>query len=136
VNGHSLSPPNVRETRFECILRDRPQSSVQRCNQVEAQPKPFAPVAVALRQNAKDFHAADYVFHHELLPGKLTVLLLLLFTERVPFAPFVGCLAIGMEFGNPQIATVCEALGLRQQRRSALAKQLEIMLLAVAERRR
>jgi hypothetical protein len=76
------------------------------------------------------------VFHHELLPGKLTVLLLLLFTEQVQFAPFVGCLAIGMEFGNPQIATVCEALGLRQQRRSALAKQLEIMLLAVAERRR
>ena len=104
-------------------------------NQVKAQPKPLAPVAVALRQNPKDFQAADDVFYHETLLRQLPVGLLFLVGERVQLAFLVRRLAVGMMPHQAQIAAVRQAAGPAKQSRPALDQQLEVVPLARAEGR-
>ena len=71
---------------------------------------------------------------HKPLIRKLPIAHFLFFGQRVQLAFLVRQTAVCMVLFQPQVAAVCQALGLRSWREMAFNKQLEVVQLARAER--
>ena len=106
---------------------------VERGDQVEAQAKTRAAVAVTLGQDAKGLQAADDVFDDEPLPRELTISRLLLLRERMMLALLLRQAAVRVAVRQTQVAAVREALRLGRKRQTAFLEQREVLLLAFAE---
>ena len=74
------------------------------------------------------------MLNHEPLARKLSVTRFLLLSQRVQLAFLARQTAVSVVLFQPQVAAVCQALGLRSWRETAFNKQLEVVQLARAER--
>ena len=74
--------------------------------QVEAQTKASAPVAVTLAQDAKHLESRQSVFDHHAFAGQLLIGRLLLCCERMMLALFVRRLAIDMPVVETSVASI------------------------------
>ena len=75
------------------------------------------------------------MLNHEPLARKLSVTRFLLLSQRVQLAFLARQTAVSVVLFQPQVAAVCQALGLRPHRQATLDEQLEVVYFARAKRR-
>lgn len=69
---------------------------IQSGNQVEPQPKSAAAIAIAFRDDAKDFQMTNHVLHQHPLPRQLPVGAQLLLAQRFAFRLLERCLRVSV----------------------------------------
>ncbi len=99
----------------------------QRSQQVEAQSKAFAPVAITLAQDAKHLEPRQDTFHDHALARQLLIGHLLFRCERVMLAFLVRRLAVAVPAAQATIAGIGQTAALGAQPQATLLEQRKIM---------
>ena len=96
-------------------------------DQIESQAESPAAIPIAVRNNPEAFQRADHMLVQDAFTGNLAVESLVLFCQRMFFAPLFRVTALGMQFRNPEIPRVCCSRHGWMNPYARAAKQPEIM---------
>lgn len=106
---------------------------IQSGNQIHAQHKTPAPIAITLRQNAKDFQFSNYVFNHDSLSCQCAVGSFLLFAQFRSLRLFHRRSCPLMQLKNALVARICQTFSFLQPADFTVFVQRKVMSCAFAK---
>jgi len=109
---------------------------IRHCGQqIEAQPKAFAPITITLTQDAKHLEPPQSMFDNHALTGQLPVLILLLGCERMMLTLFMRRLTVGVPTVQTPVAGIGQTAALGAQPQTAPFEQRKVVRVSGAKRR-
>jgi hypothetical protein len=102
-------------------------------DQVETQSKSRSAIAIALTQETKDFQLAKIMVNHDPLASQRTIMLQLLFRQRMIFGFLERGLAVLMQFCQALIASIRQVPNILRNVEFRILEKLRVMLAPLAK---